>query len=210
MRYLLVASLSLSLTVFAGGPRGGGVGGLRGSTGVRGSTGFHGSGFVNHSSPGVRWGNSWGGFHTHGYGWGRTWGYPYAVVPYSPYVYGMPYYDNTPPPPPQEEALPPVPPPPPQQEAPPPRSEDLAPAPPELEHGQAAPQVDPRHAPNSMGRAEDVVADRTPGNDIYHWVDDDGVDNYSTFVPPAYRSKATKVGAQLSGVVWTNPPKSTH
>jgi hypothetical protein len=59
-----------------------------------------------------------------------------------------------------------------------------------------------------MGSREDVVRDTGPGPDVWHWVDDEGVDNYSTSVPPAMRSRATKVGARLSGVVWTNAPKT--
>ncbi|MBX7102034.1 MAG: DUF4124 domain-containing protein, partial [Myxococcaceae bacterium] len=37
---------------------------------------------------------------------------------------------------------------------------------------------------------------RTPGNDIYRWVDADGVQHFSTKVPPEQKGKATKVGAR--------------
>ena len=36
-------------------------------------------------------------------------------------------------------------------------------------------------------------APRTPGPDIYHWTDADGVEQYSTRVPPSARGKAKKV-----------------
>lgn len=38
------------------------------------------------------------------------------------------------------------------------------------------------------------AAPQTPGNDIYRWVDADGVVHYSTNVPAAMKASATKVG----------------
>jgi hypothetical protein len=92
------------------------------------------------------------------------------------------------------------------QEAPPQQQQMYEPPPPAPAAVQQA-QAE-RTAPQSMGSRDDLVKDTTPGPDVWHWVDDEGVDNYSTSVPPEMRNRATKVGARLSGVVWTNAPKS--
>ncbi len=44
--------------------------------------------------------------------------------------------------------------------------------------------------------APEPVKSNTPGNDIYRWVDGEGVVHYSTSVPPAYKGIAKKVGAK--------------
>lgn len=48
-------------------------------------------------------------------------------------------------------------------------------------------------------------ADTRPGPDVYHWVDANGVQHYSTRVPPEARARAVKIGRRESGVTVTLP-----
>jgi hypothetical protein len=150
------------------------------------------------------------------YGHGRGYAAPFYVAPL-PYYGSYYYYDNGSVPPsmyPSDESgsaesvtQPAEIPPPPPDAAPP---ESLGPSPEAAPPPPNAPPPPPPQgrAPNaseSMGAPSDITEDTTPGPAVYHWVDEDGVDNYSTTVPPEYRSKATKIGGQLSGIVWSAP-----
>lgn len=123
---------------------------------------------------------------------------PATVVPFTYYYppYGSPYYGFQPAEPePQPEAPPPSPPqvivfekPSPPQPAPEP-----APAPqPQIVVVQVpvpAPAPEPAPAPAPVAAPPSKP---TPPREVYHWVDSDGVQHYSTQVPPGV--KAEKVG----------------
>jgi len=70
--------------------------------------------------------------------------------------------------------------------------------------GPPPPLAPPPPAAGPRGAAD--LREEAPGEDVYHWVDAEGVDNYSTSVPPDARARAKKVEARLSGVVWVNGP----
>jgi hypothetical protein len=137
-----------------------------------------------------------------------------VAVPFVvPYGYVSPVMVQEPPPSVADEyvsAPPPSAPSGPDMSPPPSTQPQQPPQPPPPEIVQPPPTPAPEPKDQSMGSHQDVSQDRTPGPDVYHWVDDEGVENYSTSVPPEYRKRAKKVGGQLSGVVWTNPPPGAH
>jgi hypothetical protein len=205
MRALLLGILLVGLPAAAGGRGGGGFHGGIGHSGggfSRGSAfgGRHLAAPSVRSAPFVNRGNAY--FRPRWYGYGGVYPgywYPYAYTPW----YNGYYSDQTP----YEVAPAPQAP---VQEAPPPADlEPPGPTRPQM-YGPPPGAPPPQQAniaparPESMGSRADVLQDTGPGPDVYHWVDADGVDNYSTSVPPEARAHATKVGIRLSGVVWTN------
>lgn len=70
----------------------------------------------------------------------------------------------------------------------------------EAERAAAAAAVAKANAEKAAQQAAPVVASReddkpsTPGNDIYRWVDDEGVVHYSTRVPDSAKASAKRVG----------------
>jgi len=86
-----------------------------------------------------------------------------------------------------------------------PLAEEAPPAPQAPTEAVATGNPVPQEArPESMGSVE--LRNDAPQPEVFHWVDDEGVDNYSTSVPDEMRERAKVVDAKLSGIVWNAGP----